>query len=102
MISDWTPDQQRRQRLGTCDANSWAFLDLETQRVESICVLMGSPGDSLGKESSCNAGDAGDMGSISGLRRSLEKEVATLQYSRLENPIDRGAWWATVYRVAKS
>ena len=45
MISDWTPDQQRRQRLGTCDANSWAFLDLETQRVESICVLMGSPGD---------------------------------------------------------
>lgn len=45
MISDWTPDQQQRQRLGTCDANSWAFLDLETQRVESICVLMGSPGD---------------------------------------------------------
>ena len=45
MISDWTPDQQQRQHLGTCDANSWAFLDLETQRVESICVLMGSPGD---------------------------------------------------------
>ena len=78
-------------------------LDVLKKHFKTICLtLMGSPGDSLGKESSCNAGDAGDMGSISGLRRSLEKEVATLQYSRLENPIDRGAWWATVYRVAKS
>ena len=40
-------------------------------------TLMGFPGDSLGKESSCNPGDAGDMGSIPGLGRSLEKEMAT-------------------------
>ena len=33
----------------------------------------------------------------------LEKEMATpLQYSCLENPMDRGAWWATVHRVAES
>ena len=32
----------------------------------------------------------------------LEKEMATLQYSCLENPMDRGAWRATVYRVAES
>ena len=33
----------------------------------------------------------------------LEKEMAThLQYSCLENPMDRGAWWATVHGVAKS
>ena len=32
----------------------------------------------------------------------LEKEMATLQYSCLENPMDRGAWWATVHTVTKS
>ena len=33
----------------------------------------------------------------------LEKGMATpLQYSCLENPVDRGAWWATVHRVTKS
>ena len=32
----------------------------------------------------------------------LEKQTATLQYSCLENPMDRGAWWATVHEVAKS
>ena len=32
----------------------------------------------------------------------LEKEMATLQYSCLENPMDRGAWCATVQRVAES
>ena len=32
----------------------------------------------------------------------LEKEMVTLQYSCLENPMDRGAWWATVGGVAKS
>ena len=32
----------------------------------------------------------------------LEEEMATLQYSCLENPMDRGAWRATVHRVAKS
>ena len=32
----------------------------------------------------------------------LEKEMATLQYSCLENPMDRGAWWAIVHGVTKS
>ena len=31
----------------------------------------------------------------------LEKEMATRQYSCLENPMDIGAWWATVHRVTK-
>ena len=48
-----------------------------------------------------NAGDAGDQGSISGLGRSPGGENDNpLQYSCLENPMDRGAWWATVHRVA--
>ena len=50
-----------------------------------------------------NAGDARDMGSISGWGRSLGGgHVTLLQDSCLENPMDRGAWWATVHRVAKS
>ena len=48
----------------------------------------------------CNAGD---LGSIPGSGRSPgERNGNPLQYSCLENPIDRGAWWATVHRVTKS
>ena len=57
----------------------------------------------MGKESACNTGDTGDMGSILGLGRSPgERQGNPLQYSCLENPIDRGACWATIIRVAKS
>ena len=56
-----------------------------------------------GKESACNAGDTGDMGSILGLGRSPGGGHGNpLQYSCLENPMDRGVWQPTVYRVAKS
>ena len=52
------------------------------------------------KESACNAGATG---SVLGLGRSPGGgHDNPLQYSRLENPTDRGAWWATIYRVAKS
>ena len=52
------------------------------------------------KESACNAGD---MGSIPGSGRSLgEGNGNPLQYSCLENPMDRGAWRAAVYGVSKS
>ena len=64
--------------------------------------LLGSgfPGSSNGKESACNAGD---LGSVPGLRRSLgEGNSYPLQYSFLENPVNRGAWWATVHGVTKS
>ena len=50
--------------------------------------------------SACNAGD---LGSIPGSGRSPgEGNGNPLQYSCLENPMDGGAWWATVRRVAKS
>ena len=50
-----------------------------------------------------NAEDIRDTGSIPGSRRSPgEGHGNLLQYSYLENPIDRGSWWATVHRVAKS
>ena len=49
-----------------------------------------------------NAGYIRDVGSIPGSGRSLGEEMATLQYSCLENPMNRAAWWATVHRAAKS
>ena len=61
---------------------------------------MGFPGVSDGKESACNAGDPG---LIPGLGRSPgEGNGYPIQYSCLENFIDRGAWWATVLGVAKN
>ena len=47
--------------------------------------------------------NAGDMASIPGLGRSPGAGNGNpLQYFPLENPTDRGTWWATVHRVAKS
>ena len=60
---------------------------------------MGFPDGSVGKTSASNVGD---LGSIPGLGRSPgEGNGNLLQYSCLENPPDRGAWWATVHGVAK-
>ena len=65
-----------------------------------IYLYQGFPGGSDAKESACNVGD---MSSIPGLGRSPgEGKGNTLQYSCLENPMDRGAWRAIVHRVAKS
>ena len=62
--------------------------------------LRGFPGGSNGKES---ARKAGDPGSIPGSGRSpAEGNGNPLQYSFLENSMDRGAWWATVCGVTKS
>ena len=56
--------------------------------------------DSSGKESDCNARD---LDSIPGSGRSLEERNGNpLQYSCLENPMDREAWRATVHGVTKS
>ena len=61
---------------------------------------MGVPGGSVVKNPPANAGD---MGLIPGSGRSPGGENGNpLQYSYLENPMDRGAWWATALRVAKS
>ena len=62
--------------------------------------MFGFPGGSEGKASACNAGDPG---SIPGLGRSPgEGNANPLEYYCLQNPMDRGTWWATVHRVAKS
>ena len=55
------------------------------------------------KNSPANAGDTGDMGSIPGSGISPGGGHGNpFQYSCLENPMDRGAWWAIVHRVTKN
>ena len=69
----------------------------------SVKNLLGLPWWLSGKESVCNTRASGDAGLISGLGRSPGGgHDNPLQYSCLENPMDRGAWQATVHRVAKS
>ena len=63
---------------------------------------LGLPWWLSGKESTCNARDAGDSGLIPGLGSSPGGGHGNLlQYSCLENPMDRGAWKAAVHRVTK-
>ena len=58
------------------------------------------PFGSAGKESAHNSGD---MGLVPGLGRSPgEGNGSPLKYSCLKNPMERGAWWATIHTVAKS
>ena len=62
--------------------------------------MRGFPHSSVSKESACNAGD---LDLIPGSGRSPgEGNGNPLQYSCLENPRDRGAWWAAVHGVAQS
>ena len=64
------------------------------------CSSMSPLGGSDSKESSCSVGD---LSLNTGWGRSPEEGKGNpLQYSRLENPMDRGAWWATVLGVANS
>ena len=63
-------------------------------------VIYGFPGGSDGKESTSNAGD---LGSIPGSGRYPgEGNGNSLQYSCLENSMERGPWWATVHGVTES
>ena len=73
---------------------------------ESLCfsstlgILEGFPGGSDSIESACNVGD---LSSVPGSRRPPgEGNGYPLQYSCLENSMDRGPWWATVHGVTNS
>ena len=65
-------------------------------------LVLGFPGGASGREPTY-AGDIRDVGLIPRSRRSPGGGHGNpLQYSCLENPMDRGAWWATVHSLSKS
>jgi len=68
--------------------------------LKGLTKNLGFPSSSDGKPFTCNAGD---LSLIPELGRSPGKgNGSPLQYSFLENSMDRGAWWATVHGTAKS
>ena len=73
------------------------------QIISLLGMYMGFPGGLVVENMSANAGDIREASAIPGSRRSPGgRHGNSLQYSCLENPTDKGAWWATVHRVAKS
>ena len=76
----------------------------QEQEVCTLCCKPDKPACiSFGSDGKASAYNEGDPGSIPGLGRSPgEGNGNPLQHSCLENPMDRGAWWATVHGVAKS
>ena len=78
---------------------------MRAEKAEEIYLLKSKvcQDGTSGKEQPANAGDIRDMGSIPGSGRSPGGGHGNpLQYSCLENPMDKGAWQTTVHRVTKS
>ena len=95
----WTVAHQASLSMAFFRQEYWSWLPFPTPRDLSY------PGIEPGrlKNLSANAGDARDVGLIPGLGRPPGGGNGNqLQYSCLENPMDRGAWWAVVHRVAES
>ena len=75
-------------------------LSFTTDNLDTFNIYHGFPGGSEGKESACSVGD---LGLIPGLGRSPgEGNGCPLQYSGMENSMDREAWQATVHGVTNS
>ena len=84
-------DERKREHFHTLQS----FVFYQFKRTD-----VSKSGSSDGKESACNVGD---LGLIPGLGRSPgEGKGHPLQYSCLQNPMDRGGWQATVHGVGKS
>ena len=94
-LSSCRPVAQNRSPTGSlCKMFFFAFY------LFTYLFLLGFLCGSDGKESAYNAGDLGSIPWSGG--SSGERNGNPLHYSCLENPVDRGAWWATVHGVAKS
>ena len=85
---------------------SYWFLTQSLMRMNQVNIntvninTLGFPGGSVGKESVCSAAEPGFIPELG--RSSGERNGNPLQYSYLENPMDRGAWRATVHGITKS
>ena len=92
-IAQWVWGEQRCHSLR---ARSWERTDIHTCIAESLGY---TPSGSDGKESAYNARD---LGSIPGLDKSPgEGNGYPLQYSCMENSMDRESWWATVHGITR-
>ena len=117
----WLADSQRMLKYATLFTWSWLILSVMNVDIIILCNLrnkkgisllwypsqqcitfisLGFPGGSDGKESACNAGDAGLIPELG--RSPEEGNDCPLQYSCLENSKDKEACWATVHGVTKS
>ena len=77
-------------------------MKLEGRNIECLGVLQGFPGGAGGKEPACQSRRRRDVGSIPASERSPEGGHSNpLQYSCLENPMDRGAWQAMIHGVTR-
>ena len=84
-----------------CEKGKYCGIGLDEIKDFKIMILLVD--DSGSKAPTCNAGDTGDLGSIPGLGSSFRGGNSNpLQYSCLENPMDRKAWQARAHKVAKS
>ena len=94
----WTVAYHAPPPMGRSRQENWSGLpfpspDLKAKRCIFTCL----------KDFSVNAGDTRDMGWISVLERSPGGGNGNLlQYSCVENPMDRGAWWVTIHGITKS
>ena len=106
----WLHGRESEWTLGVCDGqgglvccNSWGRKELDMTERLNWTELMGFPGGIVVKNLPANEGDIRALSSIPGSERSPKGGHGNLhQYSCLENPMDRGAWWATVHGIAKS
>ena len=91
---EWAPKWKRECRMNWEIGVDMETIDYVWLPIHKALVVKNPP---------ANAGDIKDSGSIPGLGRSLGGQHGNLlQYSCLENPMDRGTWWAIVHTVTKS
>ena len=84
-------------------AHSFHSLCMFSSKLIKLKIMRVSQGALVVKNVPANAGDIREVGSIPGSGRSPgEGHGNPLQYSCLENPMGRGAWWAMVHRFAES
>ena len=94
-------ESQGQQSLVGCGL--WGRTESDTTEATQQQQQQGFPSGASVKNPPANAGDVRDVGSIHGSKRSPGGGHGNpLQCSCLENPRDRGAWWAAVYGVAQS
>ena len=96
MVAERWPRWQRRQTLNTPSP-------MDTLKLQLLIEKMGFPGSTVVSNPTTDAGDARVMGSIPGTEKKPGGGTGSpFTYSCLGNPMDRGAWHATVHGVAKN